>query len=70
MSSNDDINSFNSPGDVYIDVEAGVTQSDDLIDAHGGQSRHLHPEGLHLILEAQMGSSKPKRENNPIASLG
>ena len=69
MSSNDDINSFDPLGDVYIDIEAGVAQSDDLVDAHGGQSLHLHPECLHLILEAQVGSSKPKWENNPIASL-
>ena len=65
MSSNDDINSFDSLGDVYIDVEAGVTQSDDLVDAHGGQSRHLNPEGLHLVLEDQVGSSKPKGGKQP-----
>lgn len=56
VSANDNINSFDSLGDVFIDVEAGVAQSDDLIDAHGGQFLHLLLDGLHLILELQVRS--------------
>lgn len=54
MSSNHNVNSFDTLGDVFIDVEAGVAQSDNLIDTHGGELLHLHPDGLHLVLELQV----------------
>lgn len=54
MSSDDDVDSADLLGDVLIDGEAGVTQSDDLIHAQRPQFVHLQLQRRHLVLKLQL----------------
>lgn len=56
MTTDDDIDSSHSLGDVLIDGEAGVTQSDDLIHAQRLQFVYLLLHRRHLVLKPQVRS--------------
>lgn len=56
VSTDDDVDSADLLGDVLIDGEAGVTQSDDLIHAQRLQFVDLQLQRGHLVLKLQVCS--------------
>lgn len=56
MSSDDNVNTSHTLGDLLIHVKARVTQGNYLIIAQGFQFIHLDLERLHFISKLKMGS--------------
>lgn len=59
VSPDDDVDSLDLLGDLLIHSEAGVTQSDDLIDSQRPQLFDLQLKGAHLVFEVQVWSCIP-----------